>query len=269
MKLTNSSAKAGPVSEASAVGLACVSCLALAHFESQAYLSRINQRYLKPMLRPFEKLIHLLGSLLQRYCEYNADKTSVNKLTPFNAGNFSRLLMHIERLISLFRICSHRRQCWLLMAIIAAPLPVLAATEEASIVVQVVRVITMTNSSGLVFGDISASGVAGTVVLTPAGSREVTGGASINSTVASGPAVFDIVAEPNSTYAITLPGVVVLNNTGGGNMVVDNFASFPGSIGLTDGGGEQDLFVGATLNVGSNQAFGSYTGTMSVTIGYN
>jgi hypothetical protein len=49
MKLSNSSAKAGSMSEASALGLAYVSCLDLAHFESQAGLPRINQRCLKYM----------------------------------------------------------------------------------------------------------------------------------------------------------------------------------------------------------------------------
>ncbi|NCF37476.1 MAG: DUF4402 domain-containing protein, partial [Gammaproteobacteria bacterium] len=29
------------------------------------------------------------------------------------------------------------------------------------------------------------------------------------------------------------------------------------------------LFVGGTLNVGSNQGFGSYSGIMSVTVDYN
>ena len=59
MHLTNSVAKAGPMSgaqpmsaasvvaEASALGLGCVTCLDLAYFESQADLFRINQRYLK------------------------------------------------------------------------------------------------------------------------------------------------------------------------------------------------------------------------------
>ena len=46
MKLSNSPAKAGPMSEANALGLICVPCLALAYFESQSGLSRINQRYL-------------------------------------------------------------------------------------------------------------------------------------------------------------------------------------------------------------------------------
>jgi len=147
--------------------------------------------------------------------------------------------------------------------------PVHAASETASVTADVIIVITLTNRSGLVFGDISTSNSPGTVVLTPDGSRNSTGGASFNSTVASGPAVFDVAGEPNSTYSISLPATVVLSEFGGSNMVVDNFASLPVVTGLTDSGGQQSLFVGATLNVDSNQLVGRYSGTMSVTIGYN
>ena len=50
IKLSNSPAKAGPMSEANVLGLAGVSCLDLGHFESQASLSRINQRCLKLLI---------------------------------------------------------------------------------------------------------------------------------------------------------------------------------------------------------------------------
>jgi hypothetical protein len=44
VKLSNSCAKAGPMSEANALGLACVPRLDLDYFESQADSSRLNQR---------------------------------------------------------------------------------------------------------------------------------------------------------------------------------------------------------------------------------
>jgi hypothetical protein len=49
VKLSNSSAKAGPMSEASALGLACVPRLDLDYFESQADSPRFNQRFLKQL----------------------------------------------------------------------------------------------------------------------------------------------------------------------------------------------------------------------------
>ena len=43
-KLSNSRAKAGPMSEAIALGLTCVPRLDLDHFESQSDSTRLNQR---------------------------------------------------------------------------------------------------------------------------------------------------------------------------------------------------------------------------------
>ena len=119
------------------------------------------------------------------------------------------------------------------------------------------------------FGDIGSSSVAGSVVVNPDGSSLGTGGARINSTVSSGPAVFEVEGDPNAVYAITLPVNVVMTAPAGHTMVVDDFSSLPSESGLTDSGGQQMLFVGGRLNVGGNQVFGSYSGLMTVTIEYN
>jgi hypothetical protein len=155
-------------------------------------------------------------------------------------------------------------------SVIASPMPLIAATDTATVAAEIIRVINLTNRSGLAFGSIASGNVVGSVILSPEGTRLVTGGATIiSSSATSGPASFDIDGEPNSTYAITLPNSVVLHETGGNSMTVDNFASLPLVTGLTDVGGQQELLVGATLNVGVNQAAGAYVGTMSVTISYN
>ena len=157
----------------------------------------------------------------------------------------------------------------LLLLGLLVQLPMQAATENATVTANVISTISLTNQAGLAFGDIASSNVAGTVVLSPDGSRISTGGASINSTVAGGPAVFDVQGDPNAVYAITLPASVMLTAPAGNSMSVDNFTSLPATTGLTDSGGQQTLFVGGTLNVGGNQGFGSYSGIMSVTVEYN
>lgn len=146
-----------------------------------------------------------------------------------------------------------------------------AAVETANVSANIISTISITNQSigGLVFGDISSSSVAGTVVLTPSGSRTATGGATINTTATASPAVFDVEGDANTSFTITLPVSVVLTDPSSRVMVVDNFASSPSAAGLLDATGKQILFVGANLNVGSNQAFGSYSGQMSVTVDYN
>jgi len=164
-----------------------------------------------------------------------------------------------------------RRCAWLLPVLLALPasLAVRAASDDAVVLAEVVSTIRLTNQTGMVFGDIAASNAPGTVVLDPAGSRLVTGGTFVNSTVNSGAAMFDVSGLPNAVYAITLPNSVTLKGASGNSMVVDNFTSQPANTGLTDPGGEQNLFVGATLNVEGNQAVGSYSGLMTVTVVYN
>ena len=170
---------------------------------------------------------------------------------------------------SVVRVVNPLCRLVLIALIMLIPAQMQAATDNATVAADIITVITLTNRSGMVFGDISASNTPGTIVLNPDGSRQATGGASFSSTAGSGPAVFDVAGEPNTTYAITLPITVILTEPNGGSMVVNDFTSQPDGTGLTDTGGQQSLFVGATLNVGSNQITGSYSGIMSVTIGYN
>ncbi|MEM7561754.1 MAG: DUF4402 domain-containing protein [Pseudomonadota bacterium] len=162
-----------------------------------------------------------------------------------------------------------RHQLLIALALLIVPVQMQAASDDATVSADIITVITLTNRSGMVFGDISTSNTPGTIVLNPDGSRQATGGVSFSSTAGSSPAAFDVAGEPNTTYSITLPITVILSESNGGNMVVNNFTSQPDGTGLTDTGGQQSLFVGATLNVGSNQLIGSYSGIMSVTIGYN
>jgi hypothetical protein len=164
-----------------------------------------------------------------------------------------------------------RRCSWLILLLSTLPgsLTVQAASDNATVLATVVSTLSLVNQTDMVFGDIAASNVPGTVVLSPGGTRLTTGGAFVSSTVSSGSAAFDVFGLPNSMYAITLPISVVLTGASGNSMVVDNFTSQPANTGLTDPGGQQNLFVGGTLNVGSNQAIGSYSGVISVTVVYN
>jgi hypothetical protein len=149
--------------------------------------------------------------------------------------------------------------------------PTQAAVTTANVSANIISVLSITNQSqnGLVFGDIASSPIAGTIILTPSGSRTSTGGATINSTTAGSPAAFDIQCDVKATYINTLPPSVILNGESTGSMVVNNFTSSPSNTGVLDGTGRQALFIGGDLNVGSNQAFGSYKGQMTVTVAYN
>ena len=167
---------------------------------------------------------------------------------------------------------STRLQAGCLLAascLLPAALSVNAASDNADVLATVIATLSLVNQSPLSFGEVAPSNSPGTVILNPDGSRLTTGGAFINSTVAGSAAAFDVSGLPNAVYAITLPVSVVLNGASGNTMLVDGFTSQPNDSGLTDSGGEQNLFVGGTLNVNANQAVGAYTGEMTVTVVYN
>jgi hypothetical protein len=122
------------------------------------------------------------------------------------------------------------------------------------------------------FGNVAVSATAGTVVLTPAGSRSLTGGVTlptIAGTVAA--ASFNVTGANNYTYTITLPASALTISSGSNNMTVTSFTSNPATTGTLSATGAQTLNVGATLNVNASQAAGTYTsGTpFTVTVNYN
>lgn len=144
-----------------------------------------------------------------------------------------------------------------------------AATAIATVDATIINTLGIATTAGLGFGDISAGAVAGTVVMTPAGVRSATGGATLNTATGASAAGFDLTGTPNATFSITLPASSVLSDGGVNTMLVDNFTSSPSSSGVLDSSGKMTVYVGATLNIRSNQAVGAYSGQMTVTVDYN
>jgi hypothetical protein len=106
------------------------------------------------------------------------------------------------------------------------------------------------------------------VILDPDGRRIATGTVAVNSASISSPATLNLSGTPNGTFTIVLPSSVVLSDGGANYMVVTDFRSFPDAGGQLSGSGVATVRVGGTLNVGANQGFGSYTGSMTVVINY-
>jgi len=154
-----------------------------------------------------------------------------------------------------------------LLAFTAASFAQSSATATATAVI--VSPITITQTANMSFGNIIADVDGGTVVLVPAGTRTLNGltSPSIAGTVTA--AAFTVTGFDGATYSVTLPANHTISN-GTQNMVVDTFTSNPSGTGTLTGG-TQNLSVGATLNVGSSQASGTYTNGagFTVTVNYN
>jgi len=144
-----------------------------------------------------------------------------------------------------------------------------AATTTSTVEANIISTINLVAQNGIVFGDISSSSSPGTVTIGTSGSRTTTGGATVNSNTSGTPAKFEASGDPNAYYIVTLPSSVIITSAAGDSMTVSNFSSNPAVNGQLDAGGRQDLYIGATLGVGSFQAFGAYSGIMSTTIEYN
>jgi hypothetical protein len=147
-------------------------------------------------------------------------------------------------------------------------------SATATATAQIVAPITITKNVDMNFGNISSSAIAGTVILTPAGTRTVTGGATLPTSAGTvTAAAFTIGGAPAYTYVITLPATpyVITRVSGSETMQVTAFTSTPTPTGLLDGSGAQTLSVGATLAVGVTQAAGTYTNAtgFTVTVNYN
>ena len=135
----------------------------------------------------------------------------------------------------------------------------------------IIKPISIKKTVDMNFGNVAVNKNAGTVVLAPAGTRSATGGVTLPATSGTfAAAEFTITGAEGYTYSITLPPAATTVTSGSDNMTVDAFTSNPDGTGTLTGG-TQTLKVGATLNVGANQAAGTYTSAtpFTVTVNYN
>ncbi len=147
-----------------------------------------------------------------------------------------------------------------------ASFSVLAETATFDATATILEALTVTNNTNLNFASIVPDAAAGTVAIDVAGAR--TCAANLTCTGTTSAADFTVVGTANSTYTVTLPADANIAS-GANTMLVDNFvSSLTGETGTLISG--TDSFqLGATLNVGANQATGTYAGTFTVTVEYN
>jgi spore coat protein U-like protein len=151
----------------------------------------------------------------------------------------------------------------------------MAATASATSTSVVVTPIQISKATDLSFGAIASSGTAGTVTLTPGGTRTVGGGA-VAAGGTSTAAKFDVTGQAGLTYAISMAGTSA-NLTSGSDTIPFTVISDVTASAITTGiaatgtltGGAQSIYVGGALTVAANQAAGTYTGTVAVAVNYN
>jgi len=121
----------------------------------------------------------------------------------------------------------------------------------------------ITNTSGIDFGSLSVDS-AGTVIIDTSDLRTTTGGVFPYVSLAHA-ARFDVAGCGDYAYNIVLPTTITLSSATS-SMDMNNFVSLPDTTGVLDATGNQVLVVGATLNVGTAQPAGTYSGSFIVEV---
>jgi spore coat protein U-like protein len=143
-------------------------------------------------------------------------------------------------------------------------------TDDATIAVLVTLLapISISNTGELAFGTAAPTGVGGTITVAPDSGRTAVNVDLLGGTVSA--ASFTVGGEAGTGYTIAVaPATLTITDGGVNNMDVDAWTTAPTSPATLSGAPPDSLTVGATLNVGANQAPGVYSGTFSVTAEYN
>ncbi|WP_010229514.1 DUF4402 domain-containing protein [Gillisia marina] len=146
-----------------------------------------------------------------------------------------------------------------------------SASTSINTSAKIVNPIKITKSVDLNFGNVIGGFNAGTLVLSPDGTRTANGVQISNATPGEVNAAEALVTHGNNNYAITLPNTFSLFNEDNPSqsLKIDQFTVSPTSNG--DNEGTDVLKIGATLNLEANQVPGSYSNPsgFNVTVSYN
>ncbi|MFA4940721.1 DUF4402 domain-containing protein [Brevundimonas sp.] len=163
----------------------------------------------------------------------------------------------------------------LVLTAVAAPaMAQSSATGSGSITV--IRPLTITKTADLKFGTVVRPGTgSGTVVVSAAGARSVTGGVvGLTSGDTPAAAAFSVAGEGGQSVSVTIPATFSMAN-GSDTLTVTTSNSLTGSAAsqtlsnALGSAGSLAFSVGGSVPVGSTTTTGAYTGTFTVSAAYN
>lgn len=166
------------------------------------------------------------------------------------------------------------------IAVVAALVatPAVADTEVATAEITIVRPLSFVIDDNLDFGNVIRGTTAGTVTVAPDGTRTRTGGAILANGGGHKPATFAGRGTNNQRVDVSLGSNSILITGPGVPMRVHTFVlgstptavltTTPQRFRINSATGIFNFPVGATLDVGANQAPGKYTGTWTITLNY-
>jgi hypothetical protein len=147
-------------------------------------------------------------------------------------------------------------------------------SATGQIFAEIIPVFSASETAQMNFGRFSPGPQGGQIILTPQSTISVIG------SVSKGPgthnaASFFVSGDADAAYSVSLPSspVILTHMTSARTMVVNNWSSVP-APGIGTGmlqNGYQEVYIGATLNVGTlnDNPVGIYTGSYTVTFDFN
>ena len=154
-----------------------------------------------------------------------------------------------------------------LVAVVAAPVSVNAASDSATASATIAAAVTVTKQSDLEFGLISPTASAGTVTISDAGARTGDANVELLSGATPSQASFLVNGAASQSISVTIPASASL--TGPGTDMTATLSQTEAGTQTLDGSGNFTVDVGATLAVGASQTAGAYSGSFNVTVVYN
>jgi len=167
--------------------------------------------------------------------------------------------------------------------LLAAPAAMAQSTltkNDVPVTVNIYKGLTLTQNSGLVFGNIVNGTGGGSVTMSPGGVPSYSGPITSAPYSALGgtpsAATFTVNGTANQVVNVTIPNAPVsLSGSGSainqtisvGTFTTNATNPAPGQVTLTSG--TANFGVGATLTVGATQVDGPYAGTFQVQVAYN
>lgn len=165
---------------------------------------------------------------------------------------------------------------FVVLAAVSSPVLAQSASTTGTGSITVIRPLTITKTSDMKFGTVVRPTTgSGTVVLSAAGARSVTGGvvglASGDTPVA---AAFTVAGEGGQSVSITIPATFTMIS-GADSLTVTTSNNLTGSASAQTlsnalaAAGSLSFAVGGSVPISSTQTTGTYTGSFTVSAAYN
>ncbi|HEV7233395.1 MAG TPA: DUF4402 domain-containing protein [Sphingorhabdus sp.] len=156
--------------------------------------------------------------------------------------------------------------------------PAHADSEVANAEITIVRPLSFVIDDNLDFGNVIRGTTAGTVTVAPNGARTSTGGVTLAAGGGHKAASFAGQGSNNQRVDVSLGSNSIIINGPGAPMRVHTFVigstptavltTTPRRFRINSPSGVFNFPIGATLDVGANQAPGKYTGNWTITLNY-